>query len=973
MDMFAVDDDVTAWEQALPALTGAARLAVLVPLAWHLRQRDSVRAAALAGEALGLLPQCAPDAATQAPQRARLQLVQGEVDWLYGELDKAEALADAALAAFEPAGDRVGSADAHWLRAWIAVDRGAHARCDTELALAGAAARAAGDASRIDIADAAAARWAVLHNPHGAAQRWGARFADTAGAAAQTNPAGSTNHADRADRAEAADHAAAAGAALAPAVATWVNDYLGLAASQSRDLGAAAGYYIRCYEAALATGQLRAAITAATNTGGYFARLNDHQAALEWLQGALDLARGTAWPRSIGTCLMHTADTMRRLGRLADAEDMLQESLLKLASVAGGRSYAIALHYLGDLKLDVGDYAAALDAFVRLGRRAAQLEHADFQSTARRGQAHALSYLERPEEALHCAEDAVAQAAAQGHVYNQIAAMRVLAMIHARHALPAPPRMTELNAALHYLQQAVALGGSIHGYILPGDLLDALARHYAEAGRYAQAYEIALEASAAREQTHGAEATNRAIAMQVHHQTARARAEGLHHRQLAAAEARRAEVLQQTSATLERLSAIGQEITTHLDAAAVFQALDRHVHALLPVTTFGIYLTDTAGAKLMRAIGVEEGRALPLNSIALNDPRSYAVRCLVERRELYVEAVPSDHPPLPGTLANLSVLYVPLVVGERTLGVMTVQARHASAYGERERLIFRTLCAYGAIALDNAHAYRQLKDAQTQLVSQEKLAALGSLMAGVAHELNTPIGNSLLIASTMQEKAAAIERQLNGAGLRRSELVAYFADTAKASELVLRGLHNAADLVNSFKQVAVDRTTEQRRAFNLQQVAYEILATMMNRIRAGKHRIEVEIDPALVMDSYPGPLGQVISNLINNALLHAFDGRDGGHLWLAAAPRGAGHVAISLRDDGRGIAAEHRPRIFDPFFTTKLGQGGSGLGLSISYNIVNSLLGGRIEVASGAGGSTFTLELPLVAPQHDPARPATIY
>ena len=312
------------------------------------------------------------------------------------------------------------------------------------------------------------------------------------------------------------------------------------------------------------------------------------------------------------------------------------------------------------------------------------------------------------------------------------------------------------------------------------------------------------------------------------------------------------------------------------------------------------------------------------------------------------------------------LIFFPLVVGERAIGVMTVQAPQSRAYGENERLIFRTLCAYGAIALDNAEAYRQLQDAQAQLVSQDKLAALGSLMAGVAHELNTPLGNSLLMASTMQEKTAAIAALMNGRGLRRSELAAFVDDSQKASALVMRGLISAAELVNSFKQVAVDRTTEQRRCFSLQQVCHEIIATMMNRIRAAGHQIDMEVWEAISMDSYPGPFGQVVTNFINNALLHGFAPGTGGSMRLSAALHGDARVLVAFSDNGGGIPPEHLGRIFDPFFTTKLGQGGSGLGLSISYNIVTSLLGGQITVTSSAeDGTCFTLDLPLTAPRPD--------
>ncbi|MES2075132.1 MAG: ATP-binding protein [Pseudomonadota bacterium] len=979
--MFALDDDVAGWEAALPPLRGQARLAVLLPLAWHLRQRDSARAGLLAGEALALLAEAdtgavtpavadvqAPtnvpastdaDAATNAApattrrqaQAARLHLVRAEALWLDGELDAADALAEQAWGALCAAAEHAGCADAHWLRAWIAVDRGDHRRRDAELEQAAAAAVRAGDRQRETIAEAALARWAVLHDRHRAAQRWSARFA--------ADRTGHTDNADNADNSNNADTDTGA--------AVWINDYLGLSASLASDFGAAAGHYIRCYEAALRSGQLRSAMTAATNIGEDFTILNDLHSALEWMQCALDLARPTGWPRSVGACLMHTADAMRRLGRLDAAEELLQEALAILAPLAGARSYAIALQYLGELALDRADYARALDAFVQLEGRAEVLGHPDFGTVARRGQAHALCFLGRADEAQQAALQAVRLASEQSNAANHIAALRVMAIIHTRHALPAPAGMSALNATLHYLQQALAVAATIDGYTLPGDLLDALAREYARAGSYAQAYEAALAASAARDQTHSQEATNRAIAMQVHHQTEHARAEGQHHRELAAAEARRAELLQQTGATLERLSAIGQEITTHLERDAVFQTLDRHVHALLPATTYAVYLSDPAGLALRRAYAVEAGRALPAETVdgepAPDDPHAEPLRCLRERREVALD----------GADGGPSALCVPLLVGERALGVMTVRAAQARAYGERERLIFRTLCAYGAIALDNAEAYRQLQDAQAQLVSQEKLAALGSLMAGVAHELNTPIGNSLLIASTLQQKTDELETALNGAGLRRSELAAYVADAQKATRLVMRGLGSAADLVNSFKQVAVDRTTEQRRMFNLQQVVHEIIATMMNRVRGAGHAIEYQVAEALAMDSYPGPFGQVVTNLINNALLHAFSRERPGRMWLSASTPLEGRVQVAFRDDGGGIAPEHLTRIFDPFFTTKLGQGGSGLGLSISYNIVTTLLGGQIHVSSSGHGTTFTLDLPLVAPEHDPAKPAAIY
>jgi signal transduction histidine kinase len=933
MDMFAVDEDVARWETALPALRLGERVPVLLPLAWHLRQRDSVRALALAQEALALLPASALTDPERAIAEARMALVRAESSWLNGALDDAESI----LQACSALADDCIRADAHWLMAAIAVDRGDHDAVDAGFEQAAEAARRGGDELRVLLAEAALARSAVQRDRAAALARWGARL----------DGAGARRH---------------------PALAAWVNDFLALTANQAADFSAAASHFICCYEAALESGQLRAAITAAANIGENFTMLGDHHTALDWIQAALALARPAGWPLSLGACLMQGADSLRRLGQLDAAQEMLDQALAILKPMENARSYAIALQYRADLSLDRGDYGAALDGFLRIEARAEALGHSDFRSAARRGQAHALSHLGRAQEALEVAATAVAMAAGEAHAHNHIDALRVMAVIHARHRLPAPVGMTEPTPALHYLRAALAVAAGIDGYTVPGELYDAMAREYAAAGDYARAYETALAAGAARDKTHGQEATNRAIAMQVQHHTAQARSDGQHHRELAASEARRAEVLQRTSDTLERLSSIGQEITAHLDAAAVFRALDRHIHALLGASTFAIYLTDAAGLELRRAFGVELGRPMPPNSILLSNLQAVSVRCLAERREIYIGHWPDEDQRKVARAGHMSALFVPLAVGERAIGVMTVQASHSHAYGDTERMVFRTLCAYGAIALDNAEAYRQLQDAKTQLVSQEKLAALGSLMAGVAHELNTPIGNSLLIASTMQAKTAGIERLMNGPGLRRSDLAAFLEDAGTAAVLVLRGLTSAAELVNSFKQVAVDRTTEQRRDFDLLQVCRESIATMMNRIRAANHSIEVRIADGIVLDSYPGPFGQVVTNFINNALLHAFGGERPGRMVLSARAPADGRVLIEFRDDGAGIAPEHLGRIFDPFFTTKLGQGGSGLGLSISYNIVTVLLGGQVSVVSSTDdGTCFTLDLPLSAPLQPPA------
>lgn len=283
--------------------------------------------------------------------------------------------------------------------------------------------------------------------------------------------------------------------------------------------------------------------------------------------------------------------------------------------------------------------------------------------------------------------------------------------------------------------------------------------------------------------------------------------------------------------------------------------------------------------------------------------------------------------------------------------------------GLEDRVAART----AELAQANTHLVETLatlERTQTELARNEKLAALGALVAGVSHELNTPLGNSLMAASTMEDHTQTMAQRLQG-GIRRSELDRYVADIREGVAILMGSLRRAADLVQSFKQVAVDQTSEQRRRFVLAQTIDEILMTLGPSIRKSGHQVIVaSVAPGLCLDSYPGPFGQVLTNLVNNALVHAFGQRPGGVVRITASPCGTQQVQVEVTDNGCGIAPEHLGRVFDPFFTTRLGQGGSGLGLNIVYNLVKDVLGGSVSVQSTVGeGSCFTLTLPLQAPQ----------
>jgi PAS domain S-box-containing protein len=260
-------------------------------------------------------------------------------------------------------------------------------------------------------------------------------------------------------------------------------------------------------------------------------------------------------------------------------------------------------------------------------------------------------------------------------------------------------------------------------------------------------------------------------------------------------------------------------------------------------------------------------------------------------------------------------------------------------------------------------AMQSLQRMQNELIQADKLASLGSLVAGVAHELNTPIGNALMAASSMAQEVSAMQRTLTEGSMKRSAFAHFMGHVAEGAELTLRSLQRAVALISSFKQVAVDQASERRRSFDLAQVLTEVIDTLKPQLKRASAQLRLELEPGIAMESYPGPLGQVIINLFTNALTHGFEDRSQGLITVTAHTLGADQVQVTVSDDGVGIAPEHLGQIFDPFFTTKLGRGGSGLGLSVSHRIVTKVLGGQISLRSQPGqGARFELTLPIRAP-----------
>jgi PAS domain S-box-containing protein len=259
-------------------------------------------------------------------------------------------------------------------------------------------------------------------------------------------------------------------------------------------------------------------------------------------------------------------------------------------------------------------------------------------------------------------------------------------------------------------------------------------------------------------------------------------------------------------------------------------------------------------------------------------------------------------------------------------------------------------------------ALGELKATQASLIQAEKMASLGQLVAGVAHEVNTPIGITITGASQLQALIGELSDRHTANALKKSDFQRFLSDGMEMASLILSNSTRAANLVQSFKMVAVDQSSDERRAFLLRDYIDELLRSLHPTYKA-RAALTIDIDcPAdLELDGYPGALSQILTNLIMNALVHALDPEEPGRIAIAARVMEGDMVELAIGDNGAGIAPEVLPKVFDPFFTTRRGSGGSGLGLHIVYNLVTGRLHGTIGVESRPGeGTRFTLRFPRV-------------
>jgi signal transduction histidine kinase len=262
-----------------------------------------------------------------------------------------------------------------------------------------------------------------------------------------------------------------------------------------------------------------------------------------------------------------------------------------------------------------------------------------------------------------------------------------------------------------------------------------------------------------------------------------------------------------------------------------------------------------------------------------------------------------------------------------------------------------------------AQRTKELKHTQSTLIEQEKMASLGSLVAGVAHEINTPIGIAVTAASTLDDSTQTLLNMFNSEKLTRSALQHYVNHTSESVRLLCSSLSRAEQLVCSFKQVAVDQSSEHRRKIILNVFLDDSLLALQALLKKKHIQMNIVCAQNIILDSYPGALFQILSNLVNNSLIHGFTDNTSGKISIVVSSQND-NVMIDYADNGIGMSEEVQKKAFEPFFTTKRGSGGSGLGLHLVYNFVTQLLGGTIKLMPASEhGFSCQLILPKVAPE----------
>jgi signal transduction histidine kinase/tetratricopeptide (TPR) repeat protein len=920
---FAIGDEAVAelGTEEPPAAGGSCATGLVhrIELAWHLRQRDTERALVMAdsiefSEAAVL--------ALRADLRARLELVRAEADWLSARLEQARRRALHVVDLCRESDDPIGHCDARILLACIAFDVGQFDQARDHLCEAEAWARQAADPRRVDQARVVSFFYLTVGDL-GEAERHGVPVA--------------TRLLDPGDT----------------MASMWAHEFFGQLHSRRGRHSEAVASFSRAHHIALRLGQLRRAVSAAANVAANWINLNEAEASLEWVERGLSLMPALGWPGSRGVCLMMLGKTQHMLGRVALARQTLEEAIAVLTPLPASITLAGAKACLCEVVLEAGDGRYAAEMADQVLAVARTIGRADLESDSYRLQSLALSSLGRRDEAAAAGRQALEVAERLGSAQRAFYALLALAQVHAAESPPGQPA----RASLPHLQRAVALAAGIEGFIVPPESLDAAAREHALRGEFAEAFELVQRANALRDVAQAKAADQRAVVLEVHLETARIRAEAQALRDRTDFEARRARQLAAANDVLQRLGAIGSDITSLLDIDAIFGRVYRHLDLPLDLQHLSIWLLDGDVATLRLRFGVENEGPLPPASVALDDGGSGVARCLREGRELQDEPLVDSPDPRAQTAAprTRSALYGPLRVRDRVIGVLSVQSVRSRAYGERERLLFRNVCAWTAIAIDNAEACSQLDrtreqlqialDAERRAREQVELATQlkGEFMANISHDLRTPLASLHGYLETLLLKPGLVID---------ADRERYLAAASALSAKVQRMVHELTELA----QLESGAVRPDLQPIDLPALAREVLVKLELDAARREHRLSLRCDPGLprVLGDI-GMIERVLTNLLDNAIAYTPAG-SAIVVEVRAVPRGVG---VTVVDNGPGIPAELRDALFTrPSQVAQAHRpGGGGLGLLIVQRLLQQH-GVEIALVDRPGaGAVFEFEL----------------
>ncbi len=425
------------------------------------------------------------------------------------------------------------------------------------------------------------------------------------------------------------------------------------------------------------------------------------------------------------------------------------------------------------------------------------------------------------------------------------------------------------------------------------------------------------------------------------------------------------EELEKSYDTITILSKIGQSITSSLNLEEVFVNLYGYIKELMPADCIAVAEYEVEDNHLAYKFVLEGENKVNYAPLSLKNQNHPAICCVKNTLPITIQSQQDltsryEFTAQTWNPAFQSGIFMPLLSSEKVIGIFAIFSKDKYAYTPQHLEMIKTLSAYTTIALKNAETYQILNAAQQQLIEAEKMAALGNLVAGVAHEINTPVGICVTAASRLDSKVKEFNHLMENGQMKKKDLTDFIATSQEGMKILLTNLQRAADLVQGFKRVAVEQSIETKRTFELKKYLEETIMSLRPELKNKPYQIKLDLEE-IQINSFAGGFSQILTNLIMNSIIHGFKGRENGIIKIETKQKNKA-VMLIYTDDGNGMSPEVQAKIYEPFFTTNRENGGSGLGMNIVYNLAVQKLGGKLSLESEENkGVRFTFEIPLGA------------